>query len=166
MVVPYDPLWAMAFEKIKNELTPVLGATVLAIEHVGSTAVPGLYAKPIIDIDIVIEHGVFDRVTERLREAGYTHVGNQGIEGREAFKYEDKPHLMKHHLYVCEKDAAELKRHLALRDYLRQHKGSRDQYSHIKRVMAEKYPHDIDQYIKGKEPVILEIYKKAGLSVN
>jgi len=168
-VAPYDPGWADEFERIKKELMqelmPALSGVVLAAEHVGSTSVPGLYAKPIIDIDIVIETGMFDRVKARLESAGYFHVGDLGIAGREAFKYENKPHLMEHHLYVCEKDAAELKRHLALRDFLRQNQEYREKYSRIKIEMAKKYPNDIDGYMDGKQPVILEIYEKCGLDV-
>ena len=117
-VVPYDPSWHEAFERICRELKSALHDSVLAIEHVGSTSVPGLYAKPIIDIDIVISTGMFETVKALLGSIGYMHAGDLGIEGREAFKYEGKPHLMVHHLYVCNEDSDELKRHLALRDFL------------------------------------------------
>ncbi len=104
-VVPYNAAWADAFARIRAELLAALGDAALAVEHVGSTSVPGLWAKPIIDIDIVIREGMFDAVAERLNGVGYAHVGDQGIPGREAFKYADKPHLMPHHLYVCREDA-------------------------------------------------------------
>ncbi|MCL1873671.1 MAG: GrpB family protein [Clostridiales bacterium] len=163
VVVPYDISWIDGFEQIKNELEYALSGLFLAIEHIGSTSVPGLYAKPIIDIDIVVEKTVFAKVKERLDKLGYSHVGDLGIEGREAFKYEGKHHLMEHHLYVCDKDADELKRHIALRDFLRTNKEYRDKYSAIKIEMAQKYPNDIDNYLDGKQPVILEIYEKCGL---
>ena len=86
-VLPYDNNWAIAFEKIRQELHLALSDSALSIEHVGSTSVPCLY-KPIIDIDIVIERAVFDVIKKRLSEIGYQHVGDLGIEGREAFKYE------------------------------------------------------------------------------
>jgi len=164
-IADYAPNWPNEFEKIKAELLPALKQHIIAIEHVGSTSVPGLCAKPVIDIDIVIEPDMFAAVKERLAEIGYTHEGNQGVDGREAFKYSDKPHLMTHHLYVCEKDAAELKRHLALRDFLRINTDYREKYGDIKLEMARKHPHDIDAYILGKQPVILEIYEKCGLDV-
>ena len=165
VVVEYNPNWAKEFEKIKNELISVLADSVYTIEHVGSTAVPGLCAKPIIDIDIVIEKEMFEVIKEKLSSIGYYHIGNLGIGGREAFKYEDKPHLMDHHLYVCDKEADELKRHLVLRDFLRNNEEYRNKYSEIKMEMAKKHPHDIDSYISGKEPVILEIYEKCGLDI-
>lgn len=164
-VVSYDPRWADAFEQIKSELESALKGSILAVEHVGSTSVPGLYAKPVIDIDVVIEKGMFGKIAELLDTLGYTHEGDLGVEGREAFKYENKPHLMKHHLYVCDKDADELRRHLALRNFLRSNKEYREKYSRIKIEMAEKHPHDIDSYIDGKQPVILEIYEKCGLDI-
>jgi len=162
VVLPYDSSWPIEFEKIKVELLLALHDFVIAIEHVGSTSVPHLYAKPIIDIDVVINNDMLPAVIRKLYEIDYRHEGNLGIEGREAFKYQDKHHLMAHHLYVCAKDSDELKRHLALRDFLRVNSEYRDKYSRIKLEMAQKYPHDIDSYINGKEPVILEIYEKCG----
>ena len=164
VVLPYDENWKTEFDKIRGELAPALGDSVLAIEHVGSTSVPGLYAKPIIDIDIVIEEGMFAGVEQKLAQIGYLHVGDQEVAGREVFKYAEKQHLMKHHLYVCVKGTAELERHLALRDYLRTHDLDRDRYSEIKVEMARRYPSDIDAYIEGKGPFIREIYRKCGLS--
>lgn len=163
IVVPYDQNLPAEFEKIKSELSAALGSSVIAIEHIGSTAVPGLHAKPVIDIDIVIEKGMFSAVRLRLGDIGYTHAGNLGVKGREAFRYAGKQHLMEHHLYVCDKDAGELKRHLALRDFLRNNDGYRGQYGRIKIEMAKKYPHDIDGYLCGKQPLIMEIYKKCGI---
>lgn len=163
VVLPYDPKWAEAFSAIHRELDAALTDLALTIEHVGSTSVPGLWAKPIIDVDIVIAPGQFERVNEALAATGYAHEGDRGIAGREAFKYEGKHHLMPHHLYVCEDGSAELLRHIALRDFLRTHKAERDAYSRVKLEMAQKHPHDIDLYIAGKEPVVLDIYRKCGL---
>lgn len=163
VVVPHDPNWVAEFHKIERELLCAIGNLIVGVEHVGSTSVAELYAKPIIDIDVVIEEHHFAAVKNALFGIGYEHVGDLGIAGREAFKYRDKPHLMEHHLYVCGKDSPELKRHLALRDYLRTHSTERDRYSRIKIEMAEKFPHDIDRYLLGKEPVILDIYRKSGV---
>jgi len=162
-VVPHNPLWKDEFERIKNEIVIGLQDAFVTIEHVGSTSVSDLYAKPIIDIDIVIEGEMFDTVKTRLESIDYFHIGNLGIEGREAFKYENKSHLMEHHLYVCDKNSDELKRHITLRDFLRNNEDYRSKYSKIKQEMANLFPHDIDGYINGKQPVILEIYKKCGL---
>lgn len=164
-VEPYDPKWAEEFVKIKNEILPAISDCIISFEHVGSTSVAGLWAKPVIDIDIVIDDGTLPAVIERLASIGYYHKGDLGIRGREAFGYdeEDKAHLMRHHLYVCHKDNAELKQHLALRGFLRENPEYCEKYSKIKIEMANKYLDDIDSYIKGKEPVIMEIYKLCGI---
>ena len=161
IVVPYDEQWKEEFKKIEKELMTVLDGIVLKIEHVGSTSVEGLSAKPIIDIDVVIEdYNVFAEVVDALDSIGYRHEGNLGIEGREAFKYDGKEHLMKHHLYVCTKDSKELKRHLFFRDYLRAHKDAVLEYSKIKEEGAKLFPEDIDKYIEHKSSFIEGIYKK------
>jgi GrpB-like predicted nucleotidyltransferase (UPF0157 family) len=164
-VEPYNPKWAEEFEKIKSEILPFISDSIISFEHVGSTSVAGLWAKPVIDIDIIVDDGMMPVVIEKLASIGYEHSGDLGIIGREAFGYNDteKAHLMKHHLYACHKDNAELKQHLALRDFLKNNSEYCEKYSKIKIEMAKKYPHDIDSYIKGKEPVIIEIYKLCGI---
>ena len=161
IVEPYNPKWAEEFERIKSEILPLISDDIISIEHVGSTSVVGLWAKPVIDIDIIVDDGVLPVVIEKLAIIGYTHEGDLGIKGREAFGYDEKgkAHLMEHHLYVCHKNNPELRQHLALRDFLRKNPEYCEKYSKIKIEMARKYPHDIDSYIKGKEPVIMEIYK-------
>ena len=165
IVENYNPLWAEAFQSIKKELASVLNDDVLSIEHVGSTSVVGLKAKPIIDIDIIIDNqNQFDEIKQKLMDIGYMHEGDQGIEGREAFGYVNKSHLMRHHLYVCQKDNFHLKRHLALRDHLRSHPNDVDIYGNLKEALAKAYPNDIDQYIEGKSDFIMSIYKQYHLN--
>ena len=161
VVLPYDGAWKNDFEEIKAELMTVLDGLVLGIEHVGSTSVPGLAAKPVIDIDVVIEDAdSFEKVKTALETIGYLHEGDLGIHGREAFKYDGKDHLRKHHLYVCQKDSAELKRHISFRDYLRAHSDAVKEYGRIKEEGAELYPYDIDSYIAYKALFIENIYKQ------
>ena len=101
VVLPYDEQWKQDFLKIRAELSNILGQLTIGIEHVGSTSVYGLSAKPIIDIDVVIkDYTVLEDVVSALGKIGYRHEGNLGIVGREAFKYDGKEHLKKHHLYV------------------------------------------------------------------
>lgn len=164
IVRPYDESWAKAFECIKGELAQALGELALRIEHIGSTSVPGLSAKPIIDIDVVIkDRSLLGEVIAALAEIGYFHEGDCGIPGREAFDYKGKEHLMQHHLYVCAEDSSELKRHLAFRDHLRSHPRTVSEYSRIKEEGARLCPNDIDGYIKHKSPFIEKIYRQIGL---
>ena len=164
VVVSYDEAWSSAFEAIKAEIEAALGDLLLRVEHVGSTSVQGMSAKPCIDIDVVIrDDSVFADVVQRLDAVGYIHEGNLGIKGREAFKYTDKPHLMAHHLYVCPKDSEELRRHVAFRDFLRGNPEAVKRYSRVKETAAELYPEDIDKYIEYKSPCIEELYKECRL---
>ena len=163
IVTPYDPIWPDEFARIQSEVQQALGEDVLAIEHVGSTSVPGLAAKPIIDIDVVIDADKLGKVIARLTDIGYVHQGDLGIPGREAFKYSGKEDLMKHNLYVCSKDATELKRHVTFRDWLRSHPEDRLAYGEVKSKMAARYPDDIDAYMQGKAACITAIYQKCGL---
>ena len=164
VVVPYEEAWKTAFEKIKNEIEAEIGDLVLGIEHVGSTSVEGMSAKPCIDMDVIIkDYSVFDEIVGKLGAIGYIHEGDLGIRNREAFKYTNKPHLMKHHLYVCPQDSEELHRHIIFRDFLRQNIEAVREYSSVKEKAAELYPNDIDQYIAYKSPCIEELYKKCGL---
>ena len=164
IVLPYDGAWESAFESIKAEIEAALGKLMLCAEHVGSTSVKGMSAKPCIDIDVVIrDYSVFDDVVQRLNAIGYIHEGDLGIKDREAFKYADKPHLMTHHLYVCPSDSEELHRHIAFRDFLRGNPEAAKRYSQVKEKAAELFPNDIDGYIQYKAPCIEELYRECGL---
>ena len=164
VVVPYDISWRSDFEKIKNELESALGDLAVGVEHIGSTSVEGLSAKPCIDIDVIIEnYSVFDKVVERLNSIGYIHEGDLGIKDREAFKYSGKPHLKKHHLYVCPKCSEELHRHISFREFLRTHPEAVKKYSEVKETAAMLFPDDIDKYIQYKSPCIEELYESCGL---
>lgn len=164
IVVPYNPEWAEQFRKIAKELKQLLGELAIAVEHVGSTSVPGLAAKPIIDIDVVIrDYSVFSETVKELEAGGYYHEGDLGIAGREAFGYDGKNHLQKHHLYVCPADSGELQRHLAFRDYLRTHDEISVEYGKIKQEAARQYPDSIEEYLRLKSPFIEAIYRQCGL---
>jgi len=164
VVVPYDEAWENAFKEIKNEIEAEIGDLVLGIEHVGSTSVKGLAAKPCIDIDVIIrDYSMFNEIVGKLGRIGYIHEGDLGIKDREAFKYTDKPHLMSHHLYVCPQYSEELHRHITFRNYLRNNTEAVRRYSFVKEKAADLFPYDIDKYIEYKSPCIEELYKKCGL---
>lgn len=163
IVVPYDPNWKQEFEHIKQELLRALNNHIITIEHIGSTSVEGLAAKPVIDLNIIIkDYNSFELVKEKLAKLGYAHNGDQGIKDRHAFKYEDKPHLMRHHLYVCPEYSEELKRQLIFRDYLRKNSADRDWYSAVKMLAAKHYPEDIGSYMIAKHPCVREILERCG----
>lgn len=161
----YTPKWKDSFTSIKSELVSVIGNSIIKIEHVGSTAVPGLWAKPIIDIDIVYKEGALTDIVEGLKSLGYYHNGDQGIPKREAFLRSDRkikhPVLdsIRHHLYACPSDSPELKRHLLFRDYLRANRLALEEYQSIKL--------EIDREAKGVQSKYAEIKEvKASSFIN
>ena len=163
-VVSYKARWEKDFLDLRDGIEKALGALAVGIEHVGSTAVKGLSAKPVIDIDAVIEER--SRLAEaiaRLAEAGYRHEGDLGIAGREAFCYEGEKRLPEHHLYVCARDSEELRRHLAFRDFLRSHPEAAREYGRIKEEGADLYPCDMEGYIRHKSPFIEKVYQILGV---
>ncbi|MBQ3223740.1 MAG: GrpB family protein [Clostridia bacterium] len=164
VVLPYEEAWRTAFEEIKSEIEAEIGDLILGIEHVGSTSVEGMSAKPCIDMDVIIkDYSVFDEVVRKLRAVGYIHEGDLGIKDREAFQYTDKPHLMTHHLYVCPLYSEELRRHITFRDFLRHNPEAVRKYSIVKEKAAELFPEDIDKYMECKAPCIEELYSMCGL---
>ena len=138
VVEKYNPKWVEQFQTLKEFLEKNV-TEYNSIEHVGSTSIPGMNAKPIIDIDIVVEDASqFQRLKEELSKIGYVHEGDRGIPGREAFDHENVPLNIDHHLYVCVKDNAELLRHLKFRDKLRSSPELVNEYNKIKEEILAK----------------------------
>ena len=155
VIEQYNGDWIKQFNQIKNILENNL-TKIIQIEHVGSTSIIGMYAKPIIDIDIVIKSNDFEKTKEELEVIGYSYEGNLGIIGREAFKRNNinKNEVLDkidHHLYVCAKDN-ELERHILFRDYLNKHYEAKMEYNDIKKAIIEKYGNeDREKYVSKKE---------------
>ena len=164
VVLPYDPAWKAAFEAIRQEIEAAVGQWILAVEHVGSTAVEGMSAKPCIDLDVVIpDYTLFNQVVRGLAEIGYLHEGDLGIPDREAFRCSGKNHLMTHHLYVCPRYSRELHRHITFRNFLRSNPEAAKEYSQVKEQAAKLFPEDIDGYIRYKSPCVAQLYERCGL---
>lgn len=162
LVVDYDPAWPDVFESLRQNVWPVIRDVAASVEHVGSTAVPGLAAKPVIDMDVIVASP--DRVLEaiaRLSVLGYVHQGNLGIEHREAFRSPEG--LPAHHLYVCLEGSAALENHLALRDFLRRNSTAVADYGRLKKKLASRFPSDMDSYTAGKTDYILGMLRSAGI---
>ena len=164
VVLPYNVQWKADFEKIKSEIINAIGDLIIDVEHVGSTSVEGMSAKPCIDIDVIIkDYSAFDIIVSRLEMIGYIYEGNLGIKDREAFKYFNKPHFRTHHLYVCPQKSEELYRHITFRDFLRSNVDAVKKYSYVKETAARLFPHDIEKYMEYKSPCIEELYTLCGL---
>lgn len=160
IIEDYNPAWPHWFERLRAPVQAALGALALVIEHVGSTAVPGLAAKPIIDMDVVISSRTdLTDVIARMAGIGYRHEGDLGVAGREAFF--PPPGLPAHHLYVCSADSAELRRHLAFRDYLRRHPADAAAYGALKSELAARFGRDRDGYSLAKSDFVNGILARA-----
>ena len=163
VVEKWNPQWKYEYEKIVASLGKDIIYNSIKIEHVGSTSVEGLSAKPVIDLDIVIEKDKFEIIKELLNKKGYEYEGDLGIEGREAFSYSGKEELMTHHLYVCPQDSKELFKHITFRNFLKNNSDLAAEYSKVKEQAAVLYPDDIDKYMEFKSEIIEKIYKRCGL---
>jgi GrpB-like predicted nucleotidyltransferase (UPF0157 family) len=163
IVVDYDEDWPRRFEHLRARIWPVVADVALRIEHVGSTSVAGLAAKPIIDMTVVVAARVdVPRAIERLATIGYRHLGDLGIEDREAFEHPRG--LPRHHLYVCPEGTIGVVNQLAVRDYLRSHPAAARQYGELKKQLAREFPQDIDSYVFGKTDFVLDVLRRAGLT--
>jgi len=172
-IEPYNPEWKSCFDQLKQVLLTLLTAIPLDIQHVGSTAIPGLPAKPILDIDIMIEDpSLLAGISSVLEKAGYHNRGDQGIPGRFAFRQQsiftpetpDRQTWMEHHLYICYADSLALKNHLLVRDALLQDAQLMAQYAGLKMQLASTPGMTREEYTRQKTAYILTLLQDLGLS--
>ncbi len=162
-IVPYDPAWPVTFETLRLELTEALRLVdIVAIEHVGSTAVPGLAAKPVIDIDVVVVSGQVGATIEALEAASYAHRGELGVPDRHAFVApDDGP---RRHVYVVVDGSLALRNHLGIRDVLRGDAELRHRYGDLKRALSQRDYESADQYVADKSELLQVLLERAGIS--
>lgn len=167
-IVDYNPEWRKIFIELESKFLKFFGDNILNVEHVGSTSIPGLKAKPVIDVDIIIKDStsIKVQVIKKLKHLGYNHLGNLGISGREAFKLLNSQlsNFPKHNLYLCRKNSIGLKNHILFRNYLRNNPKKMLEYSLLKEKLIEKFPNDFDSYCSGKTEFITGILTLAGLN--
>ena len=164
LVINYDAAWPVRFEELKELYISQLSkynVRVVSVEHVGSTSVPGLAAKPIIDCDIVVELADVELASEALVDLGFIARGELGIAQRWAFG--EPPNLSGTHTYVVAAGCLSLRNHLCLRETLRSNPVLRDEYSRTKKEAA-KVASDIDEYGQLKSSMIQQILAVGGLS--
>ena len=171
MIVDYDEAWPRHFSEVKDCLERILAEHIQSVEHVGSTSVPGIVAKPIIDIHVVVrDDQEMGQVVESLAVLGYVHEGDGGIPGRERFRRKgpDVPFLdpkrdwYPHHLYASLEGAVELERHLTFRDHLRKDEADREAYAELKRSLVAEHGYDREAYQEGKTDFIEAVLARAG----
>ncbi|WP_137744682.1 MULTISPECIES: GrpB family protein [Robertmurraya] len=159
-VCPYNEKWAQMFIEEAESLNHIFRKDIIDIHHIGSTAVPGLKAKPIIDIMIVVKNiNHIDRYNMKMKEIGYDPKGENGIVGRRYFQKGGDNRS--HHVHIYQKGSYEIKRHLAFRDYLKSHPDEMEYYGNTKEELAQQFPYDIESYINGKDYLVKDIELKA-----
>jgi GrpB-like predicted nucleotidyltransferase (UPF0157 family) len=161
-VVPHDPKWAARFRKEAVFLKSIFGPEMLDVHHIGSTSVPGLAAKPIIDLLVeVADISKIDAYNDRLSELGYIPKGEFGIPGRRFF-IKGSEENRTHHIHVFATGSACVAQHLVLRDYLVAHPQDAEAYGRLKEVLAPQFPQDITGYMRGKNDFIHDLLERAG----
>ena len=164
----YDPSWPAQFEAIKAHIEELLCSNNViyhSIEHVGSTSIPGMSAKPIIDLDIIIDDCHMVAATAALQSDGtYTHLGELGFPQRHHFKYRGESTVPRN-LYLCVSGCQALRNHLAVRDLCRSNDSIREKYAKVKVSLGERDDwKDPLKYTEAKNDVLLWILAQSGWS--
>ncbi|KAJ9657852.1 hypothetical protein H2198_004048 [Neophaeococcomyces mojaviensis] len=162
VVEQYQTLWPEQFLLIKAKLEQVLKPVQYdAIEHVGSTSVPGLAAKPVIDIDIVVQQQDLLSAIEALKAADYQYLGDKGIPDRYAFKAPEA--YPAQNIYICVDGCQALKNHLLVRDVCRQNEGIRERYGRTKLELSKQEWTSVDHYCEAKNEILQEVLNLGGM---
>jgi len=160
-VVPHDPAWEQAYRTEAAQLFRIFAPRLRCVYHIGSTAIDGIKAKPVIDLLVEVDDIMtFDAYQIPMQRLGYIPKGEYGIKGRRFFiKGAEEHHT--HHVHVFQAGHPEIARHLEFRDYLQVHPDESHAYGLLKEELACKFPHDITAYTNGKTGFIKDIEQKA-----
>ncbi|QHA90904.1 GrpB family protein [Bacillus sp. N1-1] len=159
-VQEFKEIWRELFLLEARKIEQVYGDNMIEIHHIGSTAVEGLKAKPVIDLlPVVNDLTLVDQKNPEMKKLGYESLGENGLTGRRFFRKGGDQRS--HHVHLYEKGNPDIDRHLAFRDYLIAHPEDRLRYGEKKAKLAERYPNDMEAYIMGKDSLVKEIEMKA-----
>ena len=161
-VVSYHPTWKDTFTTESKYIKLALAENLVAVHHIGSTAIPDIYAKPIIDILLEVKDITkVDAESSKLELLGYEAMGEYGICDRRYFRKHNEAGIRTHHIHAFAVGSVQIERHLAFRDYMIFYPEEAQKYSNLKCELANKYPNDIESYMDGKDGFIKEIDRKA-----
>ncbi|OBT70016.1 hypothetical protein VE03_00567 [Pseudogymnoascus sp. 23342-1-I1] len=175
-ILPYDESWVTEFKKIQVALSAALTTvSVISIEHVGSTSVPGMAAKPIVDIDVVVIEEDITAAVAALQMSGYTYHKETASLDRYSFRYnnhqrhakgteEQMTGEIRRNVYICGPGSLSLKNHLVVREALRNDSELREEYSRVKMELAKNDHATLSDYVDGKDAVLRKVLSKGGLS--
>lgn len=160
-VVAHNPDWPKLFKKEADEIKAVFGQEVVVIHHIGSTAIPGISAKPIIDVLVEVQDiEKIDDFNEEMTGRGYQPKGEFGIPKRRFFiKGGDATRT--HHIHVFQTGHPGIESHLNFRDYMIAHPEEAQAYSRLKEELARRFPEDIESYMAGKDGLIKGVDRRA-----
>jgi GrpB-like predicted nucleotidyltransferase (UPF0157 family) len=162
-VVSYNPEWKQWFKKLREPIYEKISDYIVDIVHVGSTSIEGMSAKPVIDIDVVVDNwNTFPKIIKCLGELGYEYQGDLGIKEREAFKLNHESKYP-HNLYVCHKDSLAYKNHLLLKKHLLENLDDFKRYEELK-ICLGNTASNVDKYTRLKTELILEFLAAEGIS--
>lgn len=162
IVVAHDPRWKALFHAEKDSIADALDDNAVAIHHIGSTAIPDIFSKPIIDILIEVKSlKQLDEHSSKLAQLGYEAKGEFGIPGRRYFRKNDAKEIRTHQIHAFEVGDSNIARHLAFRDFMIAHPPEAQVYSELKQRLATLHPNDIEAYIAGKDAYVKEHEAKA-----
>ena len=161
-VEPHSPAWRLDYEAEADRIHAALTSSLNSLFHIGSTSIPGIYAKPIIDIlaDVTSLEAVDERLVE-MQALGYECMGELGISGRRFFRKNDSSGRRTHQIHAFVHQSPDIDRHLAFRDYLIAHPATAQAYSELKRRLVETCNGDFEAYMDGKDAFIKDIEQKA-----
>jgi GrpB-like predicted nucleotidyltransferase (UPF0157 family) len=160
-VVPHDPHWAALYQEEAARLAALLADEFVASYHIGSTAIPGISAKPIIDILVEVRDiGRVDALDSRFMAMGYLPKGENGLPGRRLF-IKGSEEERSHHVHIYQAGNPAVRRHLAFRDYMIAHPAAAQAYSRLKEELARRFPQDAGGYVAGKDEFVREMERRA-----
>lgn len=161
-LVPHDAQWADEFARESSRVAEAFGEWHVVIHHIGSTAIPGICAKPVIDmLAVVRDVARLDAQEAEMQALGYEALGEFGLAGRRYFRKDDARGQRTHQVHAFQAGSPQIARHLAFRDYLRAHPGVAREYEALKQQLAARHPADISAYTDGKDALIAEIDARA-----
>lgn len=162
VLAPHDPRWALAFEREREALAAAFEGGLIDIQHIGSTSIPGIVAKPVIDVLIVVEDlRILEETTPAVVALGYEAKGEFGIPGRRYFRKDSPQGVRTHQIHAFQAGSLEVDRHLVFRDFLRANPDVAARYSELKQDLAERFDADIERYADAKGPFIREVLQTA-----
>lgn len=161
-VVPYDPRWARAAEDEIARITAALGDLVVRIHPIGSTSIPGIHAKPILDLlPVVRDLRALDEKNVVMEALGYECMGEFGIPGRRYFRKDDANGTRTHNVHAFVEGCPDIERHLVFRDFMKSHPEEARAYSELKQRLAAAHPTDIEAYMAGKDAFVKDMQTRA-----